>query len=53
MTLLDFSMDSLLEQNSHSKELLLGLKRKGAPQLLQVKFMDLNFTIKEEEEGYV
>ena len=38
-------MDSFVEQNSQSNELCMGLKRKGAPQLLQVKLMDLNFNV--------
>ena len=38
-------MDSFLEQNSQSRLLLMGLKRKGAPQPLHVKLIDLNFKI--------
>ncbi|CAA6816241.1 MAG: Unknown protein [uncultured Sulfurovum sp.] len=38
-------MDSLLEQKSHFNCLSTGLNRKGPPQFLQVKLMDLNFNV--------
>lgn len=38
-------INSVLWQNSHFRDCSIGLKRRGAPQFLQVKLIDLNFKV--------